>query len=83
MHVGEMHDDRRRFGEHEIAVDEDRNAALGIELEVLGPLMRLFLQVHLHELALGADLLDGRVRRHRRRAGGIEELVHRQSLRNR
>jgi hypothetical protein len=77
MLVAEVLADRRRLEDHEIAVDERRDSAVGIELLVRGLLVLLGGRIEPDHLVGRARFFHHGLRRHRRGAGSPVELVHR------
>src|SRR5471030_1277687 len=76
MAVGQMQADRRRLIERQPAIDEHRDAASRVELEVLGAFVFVLVAVDQHQLIFRTDFLQQDMRREIGIAGVIVELVH-------
>ena len=67
---------RRGLEQHEVAVDEHRDAAGRIEPEVLGALVRILIAIDQRQFVGRADLLEQHVGREVRIAREVVEFVH-------
>ena len=76
MAIDQVQADRRGLIDHEIAIDKRRDAAVGVELQVLGRLVLLLVAVEQNQLVFCPDLLQHHMRRQVGVSGVVVEFVH-------